>query len=111
MPALRELQAAFLHAMFGPDGPELLETIVGDGLLPAARLDLSSPRVDVTDRRLAGDFPSHLPSGGRTVFRYAADAYIRQHPPAARACLSMARTFRPSWRPFRRVATSRTWRT
>ena len=38
MPALHELQAAFLRAMFGPDEPELLEAIVGDGLLPAARL-------------------------------------------------------------------------
>ena len=58
MPALHELQSAFLRAMFGPDEPELLETIVGDGLLPAARLQLYRHHVltSLTDV-LQGTFP------------------------------------------------------
>ena len=64
MPALRELQVAFLRAMFGPDEPELLKAIAGDGLLPAARLQiLSSPRVDVTNRCFTGNLPGRLSPG------------------------------------------------
>ena len=80
---MRELQAAFLRAMFGPDGPELLETIVGDGLLPAARLQIYRHHVltSLTDV-LQATFPVICRLVDERFFRYAADAYIRQHPPA-----------------------------
>jgi hypothetical protein len=82
MPALRELQSAFLRAMFGPDEPELLETIVGDGLLPAARLQIYRHHVltSLTDV-LQATFPVICRLVDERFFRYAADAYIRQYPP------------------------------
>jgi hypothetical protein len=83
MPALHELQAAFLRAMFGPDEPQLLEAIVGDGLLPAARLQIYRHHVltSLTDV-LQTTFPVVCRLVDARFFRYAADAYIRQHPPA-----------------------------
>jgi hypothetical protein len=82
MPALRELQAAFLRAMVGPDEPELLETIVGDGLLPAARLQIYRHHVltSLTDV-LQATYPVICRLVDERFFRYAADAYMRQYPP------------------------------
>jgi hypothetical protein len=84
MPALRELQSAFLRAMFGPDEPELLEAIVGDGLLPAARLQIYRHHVltSLTDV-LQATFPVICRLVDERFFRYAADAYMRQYPPEA----------------------------
>jgi hypothetical protein len=84
MPALRELQSAFLRAMFGPGEPQLLETIVGDGLLPAARLQIYRHHVltSLTDV-LQTTFPVICRLVDERFFRYAANAYIRQHPPTA----------------------------
>jgi hypothetical protein len=84
MPALRELQSAFLRTMFGPDEPQLLVTIVGDGLLPAARLQIYRHHVltSLTDV-LHTTYPVVCRLVDERFFRYAADAYIRQHPPTA----------------------------
>ena len=84
MPALRELQAAFLRAMFAPEAPALLEAIVGDGLLPAARLQIYRHHVltSLTDA-LQTTFPVVCRLVDERFFRYAADAYIRQYPPVA----------------------------
>jgi hypothetical protein len=84
MPALRELQSAFLRAMFGPDEPQLLETTVGDGLPPAARLQIYRHHVltSLTDV-LQTTFPVVCRLVDERFFRYAADAYMRQHPPTA----------------------------
>lgn len=84
MPALHELQSAFLRAMFGPDEPELLETIAGDGLLPAARLQIYRHHVltSLTDV-LQATFPVICRLVDERFFRYAADTYIRQYPPEA----------------------------
>lgn len=83
MPALRELQADFLGAMFGADTPQLLETIVGDGLPPAARLQIYRHHVltSLTDV-LQTTFPVICRLVDERFFRYVADAYIRQYPPA-----------------------------
>src|SRR5262245_34518613 len=84
MPALRELQSAFLRAMFGPDEPELLETIVGDGLRPAARLQIYRHHVlALLTEVLQATFPVDCRLVHERFFRYAADAYIRQDPPVA----------------------------
>jgi hypothetical protein len=84
MPALRELQAAFLRAMFGPDEPELLETIVGDALPPAARLQIYRHHVLTSlTEVLQTTFPVVCRLVDERFFRYAADAYIRQYPPEA----------------------------
>ena len=93
MPALHELQAAFLRAMLGPEEPELLEAIVGDGLLPAARR--RSHRHVVTSLTERHRRPVVCRPVDERFFRYAAAAYIRQHPPVYRACLSMARSGLP----------------
>ena len=84
MPALRELQSAFLRAMFGPEEPQLLETIVSDGLLPVARLQIYRHHVltSLTDV-LQATFPVICRLVHERFFRYAADVYIRQHPPTA----------------------------
>src|SRR5712692_4376702 len=84
MLALRELQAAFLRAMLGPDEPQLLEAIVEDGLLPTARLQIYRHHVltSLTDV-LQATFPVICRLVDERFFRYAADAYIRQYPPAA----------------------------
>lgn len=84
MPALHELQAAFLRTMFGSDEPELLEAIVGDGLLPAARLQIYRHHVltSLTDV-LQTTFPVVCRLVDARFFRYAAAAYLRQHPPEA----------------------------
>jgi hypothetical protein len=73
MPALRELQAAFLRAMFGSDEPELLETIVGDDLLPAARLQIYRHHVltSLTDV-LQATFPVICRLVDERFFRYVA---------------------------------------
>jgi hypothetical protein len=70
--------------MFGPDAPELLETIAGDGLLPAARLQIYRHHVltSLTDV-LQATFPVICRLVDERFFRYAADAYIRQYPPEA----------------------------
>jgi hypothetical protein len=82
MPALHELQAAFLRAMFGPEEPELLKAIVGDGLLPAARLQIYRHHVLTSlTEVLQATFPVVCRLVDERFFRYAAAAYIRQHPP------------------------------
>jgi hypothetical protein len=70
--------------MFGPDEPQLLETIVGDGLLPEARLQIYRHHIltSLTDV-LQTTFPVICRLVDERFFRYAADAYIRQHPPTA----------------------------
>ncbi len=84
MPALHELQTAFLRAMLGPDESQLLEAIVGDGLLPAARLQIYRHHVltSLTDV-LQATFPVICRLVDERFFRYAVDAYIRQCPPEA----------------------------
>jgi hypothetical protein len=68
--------------MFGPDEPELLETIVDDGLPPAARLQIYRHHVFtlLTDV-LQTTFPVICRLVDKRFFRYAVDAYIRQYPP------------------------------
>jgi hypothetical protein len=70
--------------MFGPDEPQLLETIVGDGLPPAARLQIYRHHVltSLTDV-LQTTFPVVCRLVDERFLRYAADVYMRQHPPTA----------------------------
>ena len=84
MLALHELQAAFRSAMFAPESSPLLETIVGDGLPPAARLQIYRHHVltSLTDV-LQTTFPVVCRLVDARFFRYMADAYMRQYPPEA----------------------------
>jgi len=84
MPALRELQDAFVQAMFGPEDPQLLEAVVGDGLLPTARLQIYRHHVLTSlTEALQATFPVVCRLVDERFFRYAADTYIRQYPPEA----------------------------
>ena len=86
MLTLRELQAEFRHAMLaGQDGQPagaLAEDILPDGLSVEARLALYRHHVLTT---LTAALKSTFPVVGRLVgdgfFAYAADAYVRRHPP------------------------------
>jgi hypothetical protein len=94
MPTLHELQTAFLRAMLGSDESQLLETVVGDGLLPAARLQIYRHHVltSLTDV-LQATFPVICRLVDERFFRYAADAYIRQSPPEAPCLFEYGRHF------------------
>jgi len=84
MPALHELQSAFLRALLGPDEPQLLEAVAGDGLLPAARLQIYRHHVLTSlTEVLKATFPVICRLVDERFFRYAADTYIRQYPPEA----------------------------
>lgn len=84
MPALHELQRAFLHTMFGAEAPALLDSVVGDGLAPSARLQIYRHHVltTLTDA-LQATFPVVCRLVDERFFRYAADTYLRQQPPEA----------------------------
>src|SRR5712692_3733392 len=83
MPTLRELQAMFRHAMFGAEVPPLVEAIAGDGLAPAARLQIYCHHVLTSlTEALQATFPVVCRLVDARFFGYAADTYIRQYPPA-----------------------------
>ena len=83
MPALRELQELFRESLFGEPAPALVDLVEGDGLDPAAGLAVYHHHVFTT---LTAALESVFPVVRRLVdprfFAYAADAFIRAHPPA-----------------------------
>src|SRR5713101_6516826 len=84
MPTLRELQAMFRHAMFGAEVPPLVEAIAADGLAPVARLQIYRHHVLTSlTEALQATFPVVCRLADARFFGYAADTYIRQHPPEA----------------------------
>jgi len=82
MPPLREMQAAFGGALLGgPVGPAVAH-IVGDGLTPEARIDIYRHHVFTTlTAALQATFPVVCRLVHERFFGYAADQYIRAHPP------------------------------
>jgi hypothetical protein len=88
MSALRELQAAFRRGLLGNvvhgDGaPELDALIEGDGLSASARLTIYRHHVlDTLTAVLRSAYPVSCRLVHERFFAYAADAYIREHPPA-----------------------------
>jgi hypothetical protein len=83
MPSLRELQAGLRRALLDGDGGDLGLEIVEDGLDVEARLAIYGHHVltSLTDV-LASAFPVVCRLVDRRFFAYAADAFIRRHPPA-----------------------------
>lgn len=82
MPTLHEVQTMFRGAMFGAEALELLNTIAGDGIQPAARLQIYRHHVLTSlTEALKAIFPVVCRLVDGRFFAYAADAYIRQHPP------------------------------
>ena len=84
MPTLCELQVLFRQAMFGAEVPPLVEAIAGDGLVPAARLQIYRHHILTSlTEALQATFPVVCRLVDARFFGYAADTYIRQHPPEA----------------------------
>ena len=84
MPTLRELQAGFRDALLGGDANTAAAAVHDDGLGADARLAVYRHHVFTS---LTGALESTYPVIVRLVdarfFRYAADQYIREHPPAS----------------------------
>ena len=82
MPALRELQAAIGAAMLGGDARAAAREIEPDGLAPEARLEIYRHHVLTTlTSALEATFPVICRLVDRRFFAYAADTYLRAHPP------------------------------
>ena len=86
MLTLRELQSEFRRALLeGDDGEPagaLGDEIVHDGLTPEARLAIYRHHVRTTlTATLAGAYPAVARLVGDGFFAYAADTFVRRHPP------------------------------
>jgi hypothetical protein len=79
----RELERDFAAALLGgPEDPVVAE-IQGDGLDPAARLAIYRHHVSATlTEALEATYPVVVRLVDRRFFAYAADQFIRRHPPA-----------------------------
>src|SRR6266849_2745886 len=82
MPPLREMQAAFGDALLGGPVEPAVAHILGDGLTPEARVELYRHHVFITlTAALQATFPVVCRLVHERFFGYAADEYIRAHPP------------------------------
>jgi hypothetical protein len=81
--ALRELQAAVAGALLGGDEIQAAREIAGDGLSPEARLQIYRHHVLTTlTAALEVAYPVICRLVDRRFFAFAADRFIRAHPPA-----------------------------
>jgi hypothetical protein len=94
LPALGELQAEFRAALLGGDAHAAVQAVRSDGLPAAARLAIYRHHVVTT---LTAALESTYPVVARLVdarfFRYAADRYIREEPPAGPCLFEYGATF------------------
>jgi len=82
MGTLRELQAAIGSAMLGGDAGAAAREIEPDGLAPDARLEIYRHHVLTTlTSALEATFPVICRLVDRRFFAYAADTFVRAHPP------------------------------
>jgi hypothetical protein len=82
MPPLREMQAAFGEALLGGHVEPAVTYILGDGLTPEARVDIYRHHVFTTlTAALQATFPVVCRLVHERFFGYAADQFIRAHPP------------------------------
>jgi hypothetical protein len=82
MPALRDLQAGFRAAVLTGDEARVAGEIVADGLDASARLAVYRHHVFTSlTAALEATFPVVCRLVDRRFFGYAADAFIRAHPP------------------------------
>ena len=82
MLTLPELQTGFAKAILREDAADVAASVVGDGLTPAARVQVYWNHVfsSLTDA-LEATFPVVCRLVDRRFFGFAADRYIRAHPP------------------------------
>src|SRR5262249_7872911 len=82
--ALPELQQSFTAGLLGGEDTVLLDLIEGDGLDARARLGIYRHHVLTTlTAVLEAVYPVVCALVDRRFFGYAADAFIRRHPPPA----------------------------
>src|SRR5712691_3165156 len=82
MLALHDLQRVFKDGLLADDKETVLAHIAGDGLDPRARLAIYRHHVLTTlTATLESAFPVVCRLVDKRFFAYAADAFIRQHPP------------------------------
>ena len=94
MASLHELQASITYALLGGDARAAAASVDGDGLAPGARLDIYRHHVMTTlTAALEATFPVVCRLVDRRFFAYAADAYIREHPPDAPCLFEYGETF------------------
>lgn len=79
----RELERDFAAALLGGSEDAVVAEIQGDGLDPAARLAIYRHHVSATlTEALETTYPVVVRLVDRRFFAYAADQFIRRHPPA-----------------------------
>jgi hypothetical protein len=94
MPSLRELESSFGRALLGEPKAALLDLIAADGLTPDARLRIYRNHVLVTlTDALIATYPVVCRLVDERFFRYAADQYIRAHPPAVPCLFEYGESF------------------
>src|SRR5262245_15669596 len=83
VPALADLQTAIRDALLGGDPLAAASQVWGDGLEPDARLRIYQHHVATTlTTALESIFPVVRRLVDARFFAYAADSYVRQHPPS-----------------------------
>jgi hypothetical protein len=94
MPMLPELQARFAAAVLQEDVGPVAALIRGDGLTPAARVQVYRNHVFTSlTETLAATYPVVCRLVDRRFFGFAADRYIRDHPPAGPCLFEYGATF------------------
>jgi len=83
MPSHPELDRGFAAALLAGSDDPVLPEILGDGLAPAARLAIYRNHVLATlTEALGAAYPVVVRLVDERFFAYAADRYIREHPPS-----------------------------
>jgi hypothetical protein len=91
---LRELQAAFREALLGGHQESAAAAVLDDGLVAEARLAIYRHHVlaTLTDV-LKATYPVVCRLVDERFFGYAADRYVREHPPASPCLFEFGETF------------------
>jgi hypothetical protein len=94
MPNLLELQLQLGRAVLGGDTAALAAAVCGDGLDPAARLQIYRNHAFATiGAVLEGTFPVVCRLVDKRFFAYAAHEYLREHPPHSRCLVEYGADF------------------
>jgi hypothetical protein len=94
MPPLRELQQALRAALLGGDDAGAAALVLDDGLTARARLSIYRHHVFTTlTDALAATFPAVRRLVDPRFFAFAADRYIRSHPPDGPCLFEYGATF------------------
>jgi hypothetical protein len=94
MLALRELQGAMRSALLGGSDALIERVVLSDGLAPGARLAIYRHHVETTlTEALASAFPVVRRLVDPRFFAYAADRYLRAHPPESPCLFEFGASF------------------